>query len=162
MNLKLGTVIAITKELAEKLTGDPYNNRFLISVVTDNSVVMRSAKDNKSYNVRNEKLLENFKWTESRFDVRYNGAANDVRLKQEEEGDSDNSEDKDDGDGESEEDSGESEEDSGNNEEDSGESEEDAITVEASGKIRIVRISAGSSFEEKEDDPYSDGDDVYG
>ena len=80
MELKLGSIAAITNELAEKLTGELTNNKLLVTVVTDNSTVLRSIKNNKTYNVRNEVLLENIKWYEDKIDQRFTNAANNVSL----------------------------------------------------------------------------------
>lgn len=68
MDLRLGEIVVLTKELTEELTGNTKNNKFLISVVTDDAVSLRNLRDRKSYTVRNEVFASNIKWFEEKFE----------------------------------------------------------------------------------------------
>jgi hypothetical protein len=68
MDLRLGEIAVLTKELTEELTGSAKNNKFLISVVTDDASSLRNLGNRKSYTVRNEVLASNIKWFEEKFE----------------------------------------------------------------------------------------------
>lgn len=151
MDLRLGAIVVLTKELTEELTGSSKNNKFIVSVVADEAASLKNLGDRRTYNVRTEVLQENIKWTEDKFEEHDKPrtsspkpspekTSNDVIANI----------------------SGFKVDFKGSAAVDSSASGVYTVTPKSDGKAGITRVSASSSYTTNDDSPYDDGGGVYG